>query len=277
MNREQLKQYFTKDLRWGTGHQTDLVFDFLCKAAEAARGGVVLDAGSGYQRYKPFFHESFYVAQDHPVAGVQNKKILEYDILCDVRVIPLQDNCVDVVLSTSSLEHMEFPDEFFHEAFRVLKPSGHLFIHVPFIYGEHEVPYDFQRPTRYGLDRWYRSHGFEQVKISPSCSSVHTGAWLFVTSIKEDGRRFGRSIGAKLIWKPLLLAAKALGGLACALLDKGACDQTTMPVGWISWGRKPGEKQPPVRFNSKQEWITQHVQVRAGDGLVLKEGIIAPE
>ena len=107
-------------------------------AAEHAKGGVVLDAGAGHQRYRPFFDDAIYVAQEHPIAGRQHKKIAEYDILSDVKRIPLQEGCVDLVLSTSSLEHMEFPERFFTESFRVLRPGGALYVNVPFAYLEHE-------------------------------------------------------------------------------------------------------------------------------------------
>lgn len=113
MDRSELHRYFTKDLRWRSSHQSDIVFEFLCEAADFADGGVILDAGAGAQRYKPFFHRSHYIAQEHPIAGQQNKGLQVFDILCDVRTIPLKDNSVDLVLSTSSLEHMEYPEAFF--------------------------------------------------------------------------------------------------------------------------------------------------------------------
>lgn len=94
------------------------------------------------------------IAQEHPLSGVVAKQINKYDILSDVQIIPLIDESVDAVLSTVSLEHMRYPDAFFHEAFRVLKPGCSLFIQAPFVYFEHEIPYDFQRPTSYGLQRW---------------------------------------------------------------------------------------------------------------------------
>jgi hypothetical protein len=74
MNTQQLRDYFMHDLKWRWGYQQQIVFTFLCEAAEEAKGGVVLDAGAGYQRYKPFFSESIYIAQEHPIAGKQNKK-----------------------------------------------------------------------------------------------------------------------------------------------------------------------------------------------------------
>ncbi|MEL7240510.1 MAG: hypothetical protein AAGK78_16760, partial [Planctomycetota bacterium] len=79
--RDALRRYFEEDLGWGRGQQQDIVFDLLCAAAEAARGGVLLDAGAGHQRYRPFFTDATYIAQEHPVAGAANKGIARYDIL----------------------------------------------------------------------------------------------------------------------------------------------------------------------------------------------------
>ncbi len=107
--RAELLGYFLK-LGWVEDHNGTLIFDFLTKAFDFAATGVVLDAGAGQQRYAPFFRRSLYLAQEHPIAGVINKGIKEFDILSDVSCIPLVDDSIDMVLSTSSLEHYEDPN-----------------------------------------------------------------------------------------------------------------------------------------------------------------------
>ena len=66
---------------------------------------------------------------------------------------------------------MQCPDLFIKESYRVLKPSGALYIHAPFVYNEHMVPYDFQRYTRYGLQNIYKNAGFENISVFPTKSS----------------------------------------------------------------------------------------------------------
>lgn len=274
MDVDRLRDYFVHELKWGWGYQQQVVFDFLCDASEEAKGGVILDAGAGYQRYKPFFDDSIYVAQEHPIAGQQNKQILEYDILADVRTIPLRDETVDVVLSTSSLEHLEYPDRFFAESFRVLKPAGSLFINVPFIYMEHEVPYDFQRPTRYGLARHYANAGFERIHVSPTSSSIYTAQYFLLYAMSEDGKRIGREPWARAARKTLSFSARIMTRAAMKLLDKGPMDDTTFPIGWIAAGYKQGTKPVGSVYPSKRDFIEANAQ--CDDTVVLRQGRILP-
>jgi SAM-dependent methyltransferase len=275
MTPEQLKHYFIHEIKRGWSYSSAVFYEFICAASAAAKGGVILDAGSGHQPYKPFFEDAIYIAQDHPVAGLQNKKILKYDILCDVRFIPLKDNSVDVILSTSSLEHMEFPGAFFSESFRVLKPGGKLFISAPFAYPEHEVPYDFQRLTRYGMLREYNQAGFTDISVKPTSSSLYSGQYFFLSAIKEDGRRMGRHFGAKIIWKPLYFLGTAFCKLTMLVMERGPKEDTLLPIGWIAVGTKPGPKEPSRSYTSKDDFIQQCAQ--CDDTLVIRDGSIVPK
>jgi SAM-dependent methyltransferase len=272
---DSLGKYFSDTLGWGSGYQSRLVFAFLMEAAaEAGPGGVVLDAGAGHQRYKPFFAESIYLAQEHPVAGELNKGISEYDILSDVKTIPLQEGCVDLVLSTSSLEHIERPDEFFAEAHRVLVPGGALYVNVPFAYPEHEVPFDFQRPTRYGLRSYYERAGFERVSVQPSSSSTETAEFLLY-AIREDSKAPGRSVAARAWMRFLRAAYRILYWLLRRTFDRGPRESSTFPVGWIAKGYKQGERQAEMRNRTKEEFISDSAELDSRT--TLKDGRIRVE
>jgi SAM-dependent methyltransferase len=76
------------------------------------------------------------------------------------------------------LEHVFNPDDFLNEVNRVLKPSGKLLLTVPFVWDEHEQPYDYARYSSFGLRSLLEKHGFSIVKhekvgggTPPFCSS----------------------------------------------------------------------------------------------------------
>ena len=256
MTRDELQEYFRDKLRWGWDYQARVVFDFLCQAADACKSGIVLDAGAGHQRYKPFFQDCLYIAQEHPEAGKQNKGIEEYDILCDVRTIPLQDECIDVVLSTVSFEHMEYPQEFVNEAFRVLKPGGSLWLQAPCVYHEHEVPYDFQRLTRYGLIRHYRHAGFSSYWVKPNTSSTETGIFALRYGIQEDSRRLNAAFHVRVITNSLLKITDGYLRILKKVFDRGPFEDTTMPICWISCATKSGDIKPTERGDmSAKEFV----------------------
>ena len=66
----------------------------------------------------------------------------------------------DSVLCNQVLEHVFNPDYFLSEIHRVLKPSGKLLLTVPFVWDEHEKPYDFARYTSFGLTSLLEKNGF---------------------------------------------------------------------------------------------------------------------
>jgi len=45
--------------------------------------------------------------------------------------LPFEENCFDIVYSDYVLEHVEFPEPFLKEAYRVLKPGGSFFFRTP--------------------------------------------------------------------------------------------------------------------------------------------------
>jgi SAM-dependent methyltransferase len=67
--------------------------------------------------------------------------------------LPFRDSCFDTVLLSDVLEHIPNPETLTTEISRILCPGGCAIIGVPFLYHLHETPYDFNRYTRYQLER----------------------------------------------------------------------------------------------------------------------------
>ena len=269
-----LQNYFSKELSWGWGVQQEIVFNFLMEVAKFSKGKIILDAGAGHQRYKPFFKESIYIAMEHPEAGAVNKNIHHFDILGDVKSIPLESDSVDCVLSTSSLEHFKDPEGFFSEAFRILKPGGSLFIHVPFVYPEHEIPFDFQRPTRYGLKRWYEDAGFENVFVKPTSTSIYSVTCFIADSIIEGLGGLRKELNSKGLFSAIkyiyrksyvrkyliyYFIGKPVALILPMLLEKIPNENTIFPIGWVSSGKKQGNEQGKLNYNNKLEFLEKNI------------------
>ena len=159
-----------------------------------------------------------------------------------------------MVLSTSVVEHLRYPVKFFEEAFRVIKKGGHLFIHVPFVYGEHEAPYDFQRPTQYGLKRWFMDAGFEDVKIDPGTSSTYSATYFLPKAIINDiiNRKYIVTKCFLLIF--VYLPTRFFCKILKYAIDKGPHRKTNFPTGWIAIGKKPGDSDMCI-YSNKEDFL----------------------
>ncbi len=78
----------------------------------------------------------------------------------DGRRFPFVDCSFDAVLCNQVLEHVFNPHEFVAEMHRVLKPGGRLVLTVPFVWDEHEQPFDYARYSSFGLRALFEEKGF---------------------------------------------------------------------------------------------------------------------
>jgi len=157
----------------------------------------ILDVGCGLKPYRHLFIAKEYIGIDIQGGGhTDEAKIVNayYDGLH----IPYPDKSYDVVICTQVLEHATDPEILLKEITRVLKPQGKIFLSMPFIYPEHEIPFDFRRFTSFEHKRNLEKNGFEEIKIYKTTGFFGTFGQLFVIFIFE-------SIGFKAsIFKTLL-------------------------------------------------------------------------
>jgi SAM-dependent methyltransferase len=137
--------------------------------------GKLLDYGCGSKPYKHMFTVTDYIGVDmiNPAYEKQSDKI---DYFIKDGEIPFADNYFDSVLCTEVLEHVFNIDEVLTEINRVLKPGGKFLITIPFIWEEHEMPYDFARYSSLGIEAILQKHKFvvqEHRKIGNSFETIY--------------------------------------------------------------------------------------------------------
>ena len=129
-------------------------------------GTLLLDAGAGECAYKRFFTHCRYLAMDLGV-GETAWNYANLDSFARLDGLPLADDCLDAVLCTQVIEHLEWPRESLAEFRRVLKLGGTLYLTAPMAQAEHQVPYDFFRYTSFGLRAICEDAGFRSIEIAP--------------------------------------------------------------------------------------------------------------
>lgn len=121
--------------------------------------GKTLDVGCATKPYEPLFRSDIYHGLE--IETTVHSDESRADFYYDGNVFPFQEGEYDSVVTNQVLEHVFNPDQFLSEINRVLKPGGSLLLTVPFVWDEHEQPYDYARYSTFGLKSLLEKHGFE--------------------------------------------------------------------------------------------------------------------
>lgn len=132
--------------------------------------GRVLDVGCGTNPYKELFKNISYVGLE--IDTPENRKKSEVDFFYDGKTFPFSNHDFDCAISSQVLEHVFEPDDFLKELSRVLKFGGTLLLTVPFIWEEHEQPYDFGRYSSFGLKAILERNGFEVIEQRKTLNDI---------------------------------------------------------------------------------------------------------
>lgn len=120
--------------------------------------GALLDVGCGSKPYKGLFKVDSYTGLDIDSPITRERGIA--DKLYDGSEFPYSNDTFDSVLCNQVLEHVFNPSEFLQEINRVLKTGGKLLLTAPFVWDEHEQPYDYARYSSFGLRALLEKNGF---------------------------------------------------------------------------------------------------------------------
>ena len=175
--------------------------------------GKLLDFGCGRKPYKPFFEVQEYIGLDIEESGHSHKNEA-IDVFYDGGNIPFADNHFDSAFSSEVFEHVFNLDEVLRELQRVLKPGGHLLITVPFVWDEHEVPYDFGRYTSFGIAHVLKKAGFELVSSDKTTNYVETIFQMWNAYVSQVV--LPKNKVAKALLTPVFIAPVTLVGIVVA-------------------------------------------------------------
>lgn len=143
---------------------TDIEAGVMRFASGLPDGARVLDVGCGLRPYEKYFKRGEYIGIDVYESGREAEgKLADYEF--DGLTIPLDTASFDAVICTEVLEHAVDADHLLSEISRVTKAGGSLFVTVPFMWGLHELPYDFRRYTSVGIQKKISEVGYDIVEF----------------------------------------------------------------------------------------------------------------
>jgi len=133
--------------------------------------GKILDVGCGSKPYQKFFVNSTeYIGLEIDTPENRNHKKADY--FYDGKSFPFENGSFDSILTSQVFEHVFNPDEFLKEVNKVLKTQGVLLLTVPFVWDEHEQPFDYARYSSFGLRHILEKHGFEIMEQRKSVDDI---------------------------------------------------------------------------------------------------------
>ena len=132
--------------------------------------GKTLDIGCGTKPYAHLYRSNEYVGLE--IDTPQNRANKQADFYYDGNNFPFEDGSFDSVVANEVFEHVFNPDNFLSETLRILKPEGMVLLTMPFVWDEHEQPYDFARYSSFGIKSLLERHGFEVVEQRKSIDDI---------------------------------------------------------------------------------------------------------
>ena len=194
--------------------------------------GQLLDFGCGSKAYRSLFRVQQYTGLDVEQEGHPHEQE-DVDVLYDGRTIPFPDAHFDACFSSEVFEHVFDLPLSIREIYRVLKPGGSGLFVVPFVWDEHEVPYDFGRYSSFGLHHLLKEAGFELVESRKDSHFflVLIQLWNLYLFNFCPPNKFARLLYTALVISPFTL----LGCVLAPFLPR----QRSLYFNNVVWVRKP--------------------------------------
>lgn len=174
-------------------------------------GRNILDVGCGTSPYRFLIPHDSWRGLEIDTPEARSRGVA--DDFYDGFAFPYAPNQFDGVLCNQVLEHVFTPEKFLSELFRVLKPGGHLLLSVPFIWDEHEPPFDFGRYTSFGLASLLEGAGFKMIqhhKVGTGATVIFQLVNAYVHKLVAGRSSYLRGLAMMFIMAPVNLLAIVL-------------------------------------------------------------------
>jgi len=205
----------------------------IVERARPRSGELLLDIGSGRGGLEAKLPDGVeYLSLDYPVTG-SARYGSQPSVFGSAECLPVRGGSIDVAVCLEVLEHVPDPARAIHEIGRILKPGGRAVISVPFAYPLHDVPYDFQRLTRYQLARFAEKAELRVEWQRERGHAIESAALLLNLAIAKsalDGLQRGYAAGL-LAFLVLLSPIFNLLGWLLAQFARG-CGKDFLPTGY---------------------------------------------
>ena len=177
--------------------------------------GRLLDFGCGSKPYRSLFDVTAYIGTDIEVSGHDHRNE-DIDVYYDGTTLPFDNASFDSIFSSEVFEHIFNLPQILDELYRVLKPGGHMLITVPFVWDEHEIPYDFARYTSFGIRHILIEKGFDIVKEAKTTNYVATLCQMWSAYVYQH--ILPKNKVARIALTPLFITPITLCGLIFSTL-----------------------------------------------------------
>jgi SAM-dependent methyltransferase len=212
------------------------LFADIQQAVATYASGKVLDIGCGNKPYRDMFQGR---SDSYTGCDIVQSSANEVDVICPCTDIPLEDNSMDTVFSTQVMEHVAEHGKMLSEAFRILKPGGHIILTAPMYWEHHEEPYDFFRFTRYGMQHLFTTAGFEIVEIKANGGKWALTGQALLNNLRSTLYRPNKSFKRRFFKGVFVLfRVKWLINLFFGFLEKKDKDEQTT-LNFLVVARKP--------------------------------------
>lgn len=178
----------------------------------SALSGKLLDIGCGSKPYQRLFHVEEYLGLDIDSEHSRMRDIADY--FYDGGIFPVASESFDSALCNQVLEHVFNPDLFLSEIHRILRGDGKLLLTVPFVWDEHEQPFDYARYSSFGLRALLEKNGFRVIqheKIGADASTLFQLMNAYLYKISAGWQKHVR-----FVFTVIVMGSVNLFGLAAA-------------------------------------------------------------